>query len=243
MFHVKQSSDIARLERLATDIGVRLSRTESQLLLAHLEMVLQANQSLNLTAINTMEDAIRLHVVDSLTLMPALNGQRPESVLDIGSGAGYPGIPIAITSPGRVVLLESRGRRADFLARTTEVLSLENVTIEHSRAEELVFRESADRFDVVVARAVSTLPALVELASPLLSAGGRLIAMKGDLTGEELARGKMAARLVGMSHENTQRFVLPEGGEARTLVTFCRRGKASVRLPRRPGMAQTKPLA
>jgi 16S rRNA (guanine527-N7)-methyltransferase len=242
MFHVKQSSDTLRLEQLAAEIKVRLSSSESQLLITHLQLVLEANRSLNLTAINTVGDGIRLHILDSLTVIPELEAHAAGSILDIGSGAGYPGIPIAIMSSARVVLLESRGRRAEFLARALKGLSLENAFIEHSRAEELVFGKRLDRFDIVVARAVSSLPALVELAAPLLKSGGRLIAMKGDLSANELERGVAAGRIVGMSHESTRRFVLPEGHEARTLVTFCRQGKASIRLPRRPGMAQTKPL-
>jgi 16S rRNA (guanine527-N7)-methyltransferase len=157
---------------------------------------------------------------------------------DIGSGAGYPGIPLALTSGRFVTLIESRGRKASFLQEVVDVLGVDG-DVAAVRAEELAAGRQG-RYAVVTARAVAPLAALVELASPLLVEGGRLVAMKGSPEESELTHGNTAALLVGMKRLSVERVRLPGSDVHRTIVTYVRSGRPSVKLPRSPGAAQRR---
>lgn len=243
MFHVKHHADIERIQRMANEVGVEVSQEQAGQLLAHLEIVIEANQTLNLTAISDRAAGIRLHIVDSLAVVPALRESGAQTILDIGSGAGYPGVPIAITNPGRVTLLESRSRRAAFLGELLNQLGIQNAEARCARAEDLASASNGGDFDSLTARAVSALPSLVELAAPLLKHGGELIAMKGPITEDELDRGDRVGGMVGMERVSVHRFLLPESGESRSLVIFRKVAESAIALPRNPGRAQKRPLA
>lgn len=244
MFHVKPNNQSEELIQLARQIGVDLTNTDAAVLLAHWELVSAANAQQNLTAIRDYRAALRLHIVDSLTLLPLIEklGITEGVFVDIGSGAGYPGIPLAVTTGLQAVLLEPRLKRAEFLRNTREALCLDNVEVIVARAEEAAVGDLRDSASIVVARAVSSLPVLVELAAPLLSAHGILVASKGRIDATEERGGLAAADIVGMKHIDTARIVLPGGGEHRTLVAFEKTGSPSIELPRAVGKAQKRPL-
>jgi len=244
MFHVKPVEDIHRLRRLAAVIGVDVSIDQAELMIAHLDHVLRANVHLNLTSITDRRAAIRLHVVDSLAVLQELDGAASERLaIDLGSGAGFPGIPLGIAMEAPVVLLEPRKRRAEFLTSTVADLELAKIEVAAVRAEDYA-AINPGQARTVVARAVAPLSALVELAQPLMiPVEGRFVAMKGQLGDEELSRGDAAAALVGMERLKVTELLLPEGGETRTLVTYSRVGDSTIRLPRRAGLAQKRPLA
>lgn len=210
---------------------------------SYLSEVLVANQRVNLTAIREMDDALRLHLEDSLSALPEVD-EAPEGVLlDIGTGGGFPGVPLGIATGRPVVLADSVRKK---VAVVDEILAAMIPPIEYrtcsERVESIAMQEKG-RYACVTARAVSELPALVELASPLLMDGGRLVALKAQLPFEEFERAERVAGMVGMSHVSTRRFKLPRGDEERAVVVFERRGKAKVTLPRRIGLAQNQPLA
>lgn len=242
MFHVKQSEHIDRLIRLAAEVGVELTHEQAQTLLAHLDMTIEENRTQNLTAISTIDEGVRLHIVDSLSVLPRLGGVH-DPVVDLGSGAGYPGIPIAVAGSASVWMLEPRTRRAEFLSRVVEKLGLSNAQVIRAHAEQLAVTDLAGTFSAVTARAVSSLPALVELAAPLLRLDGELLAMKGAVEQGELDRGDRVGTLTGMDRVAVDRFALPEVGEARSLVVYRKTGESSVALPRGSGKAQKRPLA
>lgn len=239
MFHVKQSAVIDAVDVAAklAAAGVRIDESQAALLARHSTLVLTANQRMNLTRITDPEEVVALHIVDSLAFLPHAH-PGVGRLLDMGSGAGFPGIPLAILGFD-VTLCESVKKKAAFLQDVVSELGL-LVNIEPLRAEELAV-ESRGAFSTVIARALSSLPALVELASPLLCAGGCLIAMKGRLESGERARADAAARLCGMTPASSVPYVL-ERGEERTVCVYVKSGKSSLRLPRRPGMAQKQPL-
>jgi len=164
------------IERL-TALGIGVSPAEAASLAEFLELLRRWNRVHNLTAITDTEPMIRRHLAESLALRPFLRGQR---IADVGSGAGLPGIPLAITEPARqFTLIESRGKRASFLTHVRGVLGLDNVVVAHCRAEDL--RGTAP-FDTVLARAVAALPALVGLTEHLLGDDGVLLALtKADI--------------------------------------------------------------
>jgi len=242
MFHVKPSAEsteiaAAAVHRTLAEAGLDVSLSECALLALHAQLVLEANAAMNLTRIVAPDDVMRLHIADSLRFL-CETGPLTGHVIDIGSGAGYPGIPLAILGYD-VELCESVKKKARFLSDCVKTLGLET-GVTALRAEELALQAPGSA-DCVVARAVSALASLVELASPLLKMGGRLIALKGDPERDEIDRGARVAALCGMRQTSKRPYTLP-GGEVRTVVEYTRVAKPRQPLPRRVGLAQRQPM-
>jgi 16S rRNA (guanine527-N7)-methyltransferase len=223
----------------ALEMGIALSDQQAEALSTHLRLVLETNETMNLTSI-APDEAVVLHVLDSLTAVPALESAPGGPFADIGSGAGYPGVPLTIQSGRSVALVESVCKKAAFLERVVAELRLD-ATVHPVRAEELAL-ERPGGFAAVTARALSSLPSLIELAAPLLTRGGLLVAMKGRVDGDELSRGDEAAAMCGLERCRMDRPTLPGTDAARTVVVYRSVKAPSVRLPRRNGMAQRQPL-
>ncbi len=177
----------------ARDLGIALDENSARQLLRLLDELELGNSQFNLTAIRDRPGMLRKHVLDSLTVQPFLHGNR---VADIGTGAGFPGLPLAIANPQRrFTLIESTGKKARFVKMTAERLECSNVEVEHTRAED--FRP-AELFDTVLARALSSLSDFVAYAGHLCAPHGRLLAMKGKRPEEELAALPKSFRLVAV---------------------------------------------
>ncbi|HEY3317692.1 MAG TPA: 16S rRNA (guanine(527)-N(7))-methyltransferase RsmG [Coriobacteriia bacterium] len=222
-------------------LGLSADEPVLDALVLHAGMMLATNAIHNLTRITDEEDVALLHVADSLTALPYLVAAPEGSFADIGSGAGYPGIPLALLSARHAVLVESRAKKAAFLQEAVDVLGID-AEVRMSRAEELA-ESQAGAFGAVTARALATLPSLVELAAPLLVVGGTLIALKGEPGAEEYASGDAVARIVGLKRTSTDPVTIPGVDLQRTIVCYRRERESRIALPRRPGMAQKKPLA
>lgn len=237
--NVEQSSEL--LARWCEPIGVSLTQDQSDLILDHLDWLLEANLALNLTSISDPTDALRLHVVDSLTAVPEVESALSGSLLDIGTGGGFPGVPLAVATERSAVFVDSVKKKAEalslFLGRR-----LPGASAVAERVEDYAVTE-AGRFAVVVARAVAPLNSLTELAAPLLAVGGSLVCLKGRPDDDEIARGKECALLVGLEQVDERTLLLPGGGEVRTIIHYRRVGEPSIQLPRRIGRAQKRPLA
>ncbi len=241
MKHLKESES-ARLIALCADLGLEMGMSDALLMLRHLDLVIEQNKTLNLTRIVSPEEAVRLHILDSLTILETLRQAPDGPFADLGTGAGFPGIPLSIATGRSATLVESVRKKAAAVERFVEELGLsERIEVSSQRAEELASTRPG-AFTAVVARALSSLPALLELASPLLAPGGLLIAMKARPSGEELESGRTVAARVGMVAVSDQQFTLPAGDELRRVLVFRREGQSAVSLPRRPGMAQRYPL-
>lgn len=224
-------------------LGLVLDRSTLDTIWNYLDEVLDENTRVNLTSVNLPTDAARMHVVDSLAASPELSGAPQGALVDIGSGGGFPGVPLALVSGRQTTLLDSVGRKGQAVARALRNIGRsEHIGVVTARAEEHALSDPA-AYAVAVARAVAPLPSLVELASPLLRQGGHLLAMKAALTEEELIAGDVAAALAGMRRISLRRFTLPTGHEARSLVVYERSGTPQLALPRRNGLAQKRPLA
>jgi 16S rRNA (guanine527-N7)-methyltransferase len=177
----------------ARGLGIDLDASQAAKLIAHLDLLDDWNTRMNLTAIRERPAQITKHLLDSLTLVPWLRGKR---VADIGSGAGFPGIPLAIVMPGvHFVLVESIGKKCAFLEHVRDTLQIPNIQIAHTRAE--TYRPTV-RFDTVIARAVGQTPDLVKNAGGLVTGGGRLLAMKGRFPTDELAKGFSGWKVVAV---------------------------------------------
>lgn len=244
MFHVKHIGADERLSGMLLEAGVELDPTAAAHCVEYLEAVITKNESVNLTAVSEFDAALRIHLLDSLIVLKEVTAAPPGPLLDLGSGGGFPGVPIAIASGRETTLLDSVRKKTDAVDECIAKVGRPGLVARAlwGRAEEVAI-EKAHYYSVVTARAVAELPILLELASPLLGMGGRLIAMKGDLTDEEASRGAAAASIVGMRVIDRRRYVLPRGGENRTVVVYEQTGKGTVKLPRRVGMASKRPLA
>jgi len=181
---------------LAARAGLTLDDRQYALLHKFLDLLLSANQRMNLTRITDRDQAEVLHVADSLTLLPHISSQ-PHRLADVGSGGGLPGIVLAIARPdARIVLIESTQKKADFLIAAAGELKLKNVSVEPHRAEELARSPLRGSFDAVVARAVAPLAVLVPWLLPLLKPGGYALAMKGPKAVEEIKPFRQAATIL-----------------------------------------------
>lgn len=243
MKHTEETDLEGELREMAHGAGIELSCESAALMVDYLARMLEANKSLNLTRISEARHALRLHVLDSLMALPELLEAPAGRFLDLGSGGGFPGVPLAIASGRSAVLLDSVGKKALAVAEIFGEMQVpsELLSTTVGRAEEYAVTEGG-AFTAVVARAVAPLASLVELASPFLIKGGRLIALKGCPERAERESGAAAARLAGMQEASWREALLPCGGERRTIVRYTKVGRPKVELPRRVGMAQHSPL-
>lgn len=210
-------------------------------LITNLKLVIEKNKVLNLTRIDSFEDAVVLHLEDSLSIYPEFMHSSGE-FCDIGTGGGFPGLPLAIASGRKGILLDSVKKKALAVQEFVEELSLTGqVQALGMRSEELC-AERFGEFDTVVARAVDKLSVVEEYASPLLASGGHLIAMRGtESLGDEKAA-QIASEQLGLQMIEKRAFSLGPDEVARSVYVFEKNGSPSIKLPRRPGMAHKKPL-
>jgi len=225
------------------ELGLRATAADQGVMLSYLLAILRVNRQLNLTRIVDPLEAVRLHLLDSLAATPELKQAPSGKCIDIGSGAGFPGVPLAIESGRDFTLLDSVGKKARVVQGVLDGLNGQvPATAVSARAEEIA-RTSPAYYSVAVARAVAPLQALLELASPLLERNGRLIALKGQPSDEEMQSGVHASKIVGMTMVSSRELVLPGSGERRTILVFEKVREPKVDLPRRTGLAQHRPLA
>lgn len=221
-----------------------MDKKQTALLKRQLAFVLAHNDAIRFTAITDPEKAWRLHVLDSLLVLPELAAAPEGALLDIGTGAGYPGLPLAVASKRQVCLLDSSQKKAallqSFLDSEPEISTW--VSTCGLRAEILATKQ-AGNYAVVVARAVSTLPSLLELAAPLLQLGGYLIALKGRPNKDETERSDLVAQQLNYRLVSSREYTVLGGLENRRVFAYERFAESEIVLPRRPGRAQKKPLA
>jgi 16S rRNA (guanine527-N7)-methyltransferase len=226
------------------ELGLLLQERDRRQLLAFLRAVLETNKVVNLTRIDDLRSGVRLHLIDSLVPLPEVNALPQGPVLDLGSGGGFPGVPLAITTKRQFVLLDSVKKKGTAIAEILRQEAFSGIPAEvvSERAEDYA-REHAGGFAGVVARAVAGLPSLVELAAPLLQIGGALVALKGCPESTELESGTAVAAMTGMEFTGMRTTALPgDPGETRTIVTYVKTGPPKIILPRRTGLAQNSPL-
>src|SRR5690242_9376943 len=181
---------------LAARAGLSLTPEQQTRLCFYLDLLQAANATMNLTRITDRAAAEVQHVGDAMTVLPFLP-KEPHALADVGTGGGVPGLPLAIARPdARVVLIEATKKKAAFLRQAAAELGLANVEVREQRAEEVGHSDLREQMDVAVARAVATLPWLVEWCLPLVKKGGRMLAMKGPKVAEELPTAAKALRLL-----------------------------------------------
>ncbi|MHB8925672.1 MAG: 16S rRNA (guanine(527)-N(7))-methyltransferase RsmG [Coriobacteriia bacterium] len=222
------------------EIALPCTEAQAVTIAGHANLVVRTNADFNLTRITSTEAILRLHIQDSALALPLLLDAPDGGMLDMGTGPGYPGVVLSVLSGRHVVLADSVRKKVTFLERVVAELGLDAEAY-WGRIEEI---EAARRrtFAVVIARGLSALPAIVELAAPMLIHHGILIAMKGRIEEDEVRRGVSAGRQCGLEMLARTHRTLP-GGETREIITFQRTATPRIALPRRTGMAQRQPLA
>ncbi len=198
------------------------------------DLLLEKNQVMNLTAVTEPAQVVRRHFLDSAALLPtrALQGK---AVVDVGTGAGFPGLVLAILDPSaHITLLDSQGKRLDWLAEVVGELGLDNVTILQGRAEELgLDKEQRERYDTAVSRAVAALPVLAELCLPLVKPGGLFLAMKSNKTDEEIEAAAPIIQTLGGEPPFVMDYRLPGSEAYQRIVTVLKARPTPPGYPRR----------
>jgi 16S rRNA (guanine527-N7)-methyltransferase len=226
---------------LAAAAGVRLSDRQLDLLGRYLDLLLEANLTMNLTALKERAAAELLHVGDALTLLPYL-ADGALTIADVGSGGGSPAIPLAIVrAEVNVTCIESTGKKAAFLTVTAAALGLANVKVVNARAEDFGRGPAREKFDVATARAVGTLDWVAEYCLPLVKIGGKVLAMKGKRAAEEMGTARKAVRVLGGAEAVVHPVALL-GTDGHVIVEIVKARKTPEAFPRLPSIAKGKPI-
>ena len=231
-----------QLMSIMKEAGFDLTDHQASLLLLYYERLVETNKVMNLTAVTEFDEVVRKHFADSLSLikyMPLTSGTR---MIDVGTGAGFPGLPLAIICPDvRVTLMDSLNKRIRFLEGLIDEMKLENVTAVHARAEELAFDQAyREFFDLAVSRAVANMSTLLEYTLPFVKTGGRFAAYKSLKGEDELEAAKKALYLLGGKTDKVETFDL--FGMERSLIIIKKTAVTPRTYPRKAGTPAKKPL-
>jgi 16S rRNA (guanine527-N7)-methyltransferase len=228
---------VSRLEELGRRFGVSPGGVESLRAI----LALQAHDPTAPTTVRAPDEAVDRHVADSLVALDLDSVRDARRIADLGAGAGWPGLALAVALPdARVALVESAIRHCRYLERAVAGGQVSNAEVVHARAED--WPPGLGAHDLVTARAVAALPVLCEYAAPLLAEGGALVAWKGGVDAPEAAAGERAAAQLGLEPVEVRAVEPYPAAERRTLHVFRKVGETPARFPRRPGMALKRPL-
>ena len=207
------------------------------------EALLEQNKVMNLTAITEPGAVARLHFVDCMALLP-LADLRGKAVIDVGCGAGFPGVPLKIYCPElKVTLMDSLGKRLRFLQQVIEELGLKGIRCEHLRAEDAGRdKKHREKYDYVTARAVARLSVLSEYCLPLAKKGGQFIALKGSKFAEEITEGEAAVKILGGKIISAEPVKLPGLDDGRAIIKIAKIKSTPAQYPRKAGTPEKQPL-
>ena len=222
--------------------NIELSDLQIEKFLQYKELLKEWNEKFNLTAIEEDRDIILKHYIDSLSILPYIP-KKDVKMIDVGTGAGFPGIPVKIVLEGtRVTLLDSLDKRVKFLKEAIQVLKLDKINAVHGRAEDFgVMKEYREQFDFVVARAVANLPVLLEYCLPFVKVGGFFLAMKGSNT-DEIGNSSKALQILGGQIEEIREITLPCSDMKRNIVLVRKLRQIPSKYPRKAGKPTKEPL-
>ena len=225
-------------------MNIRLTDDQKSQFDLYYELLIEWNRIMNLTGITDYDEVNLKHFTDSLTISRIIDMAQINTLIDVGTGAGFPGIPIKIAFPHiKVYLLDSLNKRIKFLNEVIKKLGLKNIYAFHGRAEDFAKdRQYREKFDVCVSRAVANLSTLSEYCIPFVKTGGYFVSYKGGDSDEEVIRSENAITLLGGEIENTDRFLLPDTDMGRTLIKIRKRKSTPNRYPRKAGIPSKEPL-
>lgn len=225
----------------AKQIEIELTKEQIEKYYNYMDLLLEWNGKINLTAIIDPKEIILKHFVDSLTIAKYIKDD--EKLIDVGTGAGFPGIPLSIVKENTdIVLLDSLNKRINFLEEVKENLKLENITTIHGRAEEFgKNKKERETYDIATSRAVAPLNILLEYLLPLVKVGGRAICMKGSNI-EEVENAKNALEILGGKIEKIEEITLPNSDIKRNIIIVEKVKNTPLKYPRKPGTPSKEPI-
>lgn len=237
--------DTSKFENALENLNVHLTKKQIEQFMTYYEMLVETNKVMNLTAITEFDEVIDKHFVDSIALIQTMDLNQPLKVIDVGTGAGFPGIPLKIAFPElEIVLLDSLNKRIQFLNQVIDTLNLEKISTIHGRAEDFgknpAYRE---QFDLCVSRAVANLSTLSEYCVPFVHIGGSFISYKSGKVQEELEKAKKAVQLLGGELETCLNYALADTEMERSLVVIKKIKPTKKAYPRKAGKPTREPLS
>lgn len=233
---------IGILQKQTEKLGVELDDKQKEKFYNYMELLIRWNENINLTAITEPKEVLQKHFVDSLTIIPYV--EKNAKVIDVGTGAGFPGIPLKIAEKNvEVTLLDALNKRLNFLNEVINKLELSNIETVHLRAEEAgKDKDLREKFDISVSRAVAPLAILVEYLLPLVKINGKCICMKGSNIKEEIENSKKAIEILGGKIEKIEEFTLPNSEIKRNIIVIRKVMKTPNKYPRKPGTPSKEPI-
>ena len=231
-----------KMQERGQKIDVKFTVEQLTKFYRYMELLIEWNEKMNLTAIIEPNEIIDKHFIDSLTILKYI--KENESIVDIGTGAGFPGIPIKIMlNNNRIVLVDSLNKRLLFLQEVIKELNLKNIEMIHSRAEDFGQNKNyRECFDIATSRAVANLSTLSEYLVPLVKVKGKCICMKAGNSDEEINQAKKAINILGGNIKQIEKFIIPLTDIERTIIVIDKRQKTTNVYPRKAGLPAKEPL-
>lgn len=231
-------------ERKLNELGIVLDEQKKQQFVKYYELLVEWNKVMNLTGITEYEEVNEKHFVDSLSIVKAIDINKVETVIDIGTGAGFPGIPLKIAFPHlKIVLLDSLNKRINFLNTVIDELGLTDIETIHGRAEDFAKQgEYREKFDLCVSRAVANLSTLSEYCIPYINKGGLFVPYKSGEIDEEVQQAKKAIHILGGKLDEVVKFQLPGTEIGRSFVKIQKVQNTAKKYPRKAGLPSKEPL-
>lgn len=235
---------ISKFEKQLEMLGITLTDIQKEQFDRYYELLIEWNNVMNLTGITEYSEVQLKHFADSLSIVRVNNLKNTKSLIDVGTGAGFPGVPIKIAFPHiNVVLLDSLNKRLKFLNDVIDKLKLENIYTLHGRAEDYAKkREYRERFDICVSRAVANLSSLSEYCIPFVRIGGSFISYKSSDSDDEINQSGKAINLLGGEIVKIDKFLLPESDIGRSLIEIKKVKNTPGKYPRKAGVPVKEPL-
>ena len=237
--------DLTILEEGCKELGITLDENQKKQFTDFYEYLVEKNKVMNLTGITEFQEVLIKHFLDSLACVKAVDMSRIKRIMDIGTGAGFPGVPLKIAFPHlEACLLDSLKKRVNFLEETFQMLKLENITAIHGRAEEYAKnKQYRETYDLCVSRAVSNLATLSEYCLPYVKTGGYFISYKSGPVQEEVEQAQKAVKILGGKIQDVVYFQLPDSEIQRSLVVIEKIKATPGRYPRKAGTPLKEPLS
>ena len=238
------SYDTTQFKKDLAALGITLTEEQVNQFLKYFELLVEWNGFMNLTAITEYDEVMKKHFVDSLSLIKTFDVNKKVKVIDVGTGAGFPGLALKIAYPNlQVTLLDSLNKRINFLNEVILQLGLTGVETVHGRAEDFAKPDKLrGKFDLCVSRAVANLSTLSEYCLPFVKVGGEFISYKSEKITEEMSVAKNAISILGGKFDRSEEFTLPDSDIYRNLVVIKKIKETPKKYPRKAGLPSKEPI-